>query len=675
MRVFGNPVCLLAVLPLALFGCADLSSPDERSTAAAIDTYVPHQGRLLLGFKNPDGRIFNFANSSHPQTRVRAQGELYDGSVGGTAYNGLTFSSTDGTQLRINGVIAPVTPDDTWQYILEQQPPNTTIWEPACDAPIPLFPLDAPLPDPVPAVAMTGVWLGPLYWNLSSYVTLACKSGVAAKCVGWGFPVDRPWPHVTKGGLIHWAIGGDLMEACTRMARADYCANGMPNTLDGTPIQIDNVYDGLQSHESMELEAAWNGKAISDGAGPVNIPVVCLSKRRWSTLPLGGNCPLQLPDPRVNVKAKFCEDLDMEAKGALLYSSSSYMDAGLYTYTDLARQLRLTTASLLPQSNSVLPAWTFSPPPAGVPFPVAGQPVLFEASIFAAALPVTIPGANLVKLFSYRCENDLITTTSDLTGQGCSPITVEGFVYPRNTAGRASLRRWVNPATKRSYTTAISPTTMMASGWNLVETIGGVLRAAIDVNIRWTSLAGYSYAIDAQTAAGGWITSCIDSATIGAATQFAYHGTCVGSGNAALNHTDIIAFRVVATRASFPTYTSDPQPYDGFSSDVYVPLSGPHSLLTAVEIRWADLGADMVYSIDLLPLDGDWVKCADPALLGDSTSYVHTGRCWTSGASVTASKIRAIRVCAFVRGKDTPDTCGEAKFSGTVPTVVVKVKT
>ncbi|MEO7729665.1 MAG: hypothetical protein ABIY55_01745, partial [Kofleriaceae bacterium] len=363
---------------------------------------------------------------------------------------------------------------------------------------------------------------------------------------------------------------------------------------------------------------------------------------------------------------------DMEAKGALLYSSSSYMDAGLYTYTDPASQLRLTTASLVPQARGLLPAWTISPQPAGVPFPVAGQPVQFEATIFAAALPVTIPEIELVKLFSYRCAEDLITTTSQVTEPGCTKLLHEGFVYPRNAAGRAPLRRWFNPGVKRSYTTAISPTTMLAGGWNLVETMGGVIRAAIDVNVRWSSVPGYSYAIDAQTAAGAWITSCIDSATIGTATSFAYHGICVGSSNYALNHADIIAFRVVATQTSGPTYTSDPQLYNGFASDVYIPLTAPNSLLTAVEIRWAGVSA-AGFSIDVRGPSGDWLPCVGTAALGDSTSYLHTGLCWTSGAHAPASKIREIRLCAYALGEPKPKACSEVKYAGTAPIVDIKL--
>lgn len=673
-RVSRHPAPWLLLLLVAPLGCADPGdAPDERTVTAEIGTWVPQQGRLILGFKNPDGRIFDFSTSSHPQTRVRAQGELFDGTVGGTAYDGLKFASTDGTQLRINGVTPPATSADRWEYVVEQMPAGSTTWQPACEAPQPLVPLFIPLPDPVPAIAMPGVWVGPLYWNLSSYITLSCKTGVAAKCAGWGFPVDSTWPHVTHGGLIHWASGGDMMETCTRMARADYCANGMPNTLDGTPIEIDTVFDGLHSHEDMAFEAAWNGKAIADGSPATNIPVVCLSKRRWSTLPLGGNCPAQVPDPRVNPKAKFCEDIDMEAKGALLYSSSSYMDAGLYSYNDPTSRLYLTTANLLPQSQGVLPVWSFSPQP-NVPFPAANQPTRFEASIFAAALPITIPEVNLVKLMSYRCENDLVTTTPDLVDAHCEQMVHEGYVYPRNAPGRAQLRRWTTPNTKHSYTTTISPTTMMANGWNLVETIGGVLRAAIDVNVRWSALSGYSYSIDAQTAAGGWITSCIDAATIGTASSFAYHGSCVGNNNTALNHADIIAFRVVATSSGNPTVTSDPQSYDGFSSDVYVPLTAPHSVLTAVEVRWTDLGPNTVYSLQLGTSGSEMLKCADSKLLGDSTSYVHTGRCWTAGANLPASKIRLGKLCAYQRDTGSVQTCAEVKLTGTTPIVNVNLK-
>src|SRR3954468_6360397 len=100
-RGFLHSVSLFAVLLPAQVGCLDSEAPGEHTLVSEIDTFVPHQGRLILGFKNPDGRILSFATSSHPQTRVRAQGELFDSAslVGGLAYTGVTFSTTDGAQL------------------------------------------------------------------------------------------------------------------------------------------------------------------------------------------------------------------------------------------------------------------------------------------------------------------------------------------------------------------------------------------------------------------------------------------------------------------------------------------------------------------------------------------------------------------------------------------------
>jgi hypothetical protein len=673
--MFWNPVSLFALLLGASLGCADGGTPTEGTLVEAIDTYVPQQGRLLLGFKNPDVRIFSFAGSL-PATRV-VNGQLVAGAISGTGFTGVKFTGDGGlgpTDMRIAQVIPPDETDNRWQYVLEQRIPNTTTWEPACDAPLELVPPVEPQFNPPRAVAMPGLWFGPFYWVQSSFVTFACKTGVVAKCDGWGFPVTKVWPNVTKHGLTTFATGADLMQACSRMGRADYCAAGMPNTLDGTPIQIDNVFTGLQSHEGFTFEAAWAGKAINDRV-PQPLQAICLTKLRWSTMPLGGNCPLVLPDPRVDAKGKFCEDIspiDLERKGALLYSSSSYMDAGLYTYTDPDTKLRLTTASLLPRVQGELPEWQIAPP-ADVHFPVAGQPVRFEATIFARALPVSIPDVNLAKLFSYRCDNDLITTTTAVTDQGCNQIAMEGHVYPPGTAGRAPLRRWYNPSIKHSYTTAISPTTMMADGWNLVEVVGGVLRASIDVNLRWSSLPGYSYTVDAQTGAGGWITSCIDSAHIGSSTSFAYRGVCVGSANMRLNHSDIIAFRVTYTRSGFPTLVAT-QAYDGFSSDAYIALDAPDSLTTAVAVSWSDLGGGTTYAVDVRVGGGDWLRCADNNLLGSSTSYLHTGHCWSANASAQTHKISELRVCAFDPGKTEERMCIEAKYDGHAPTAALLIK-
>jgi hypothetical protein len=673
-RLFCNPVSLLAILIAAPLGCADSGEANERSLSAAIETFVPHQGRLLLGFKNPDIRVFSFANTV-PSTKA-VNGQLVASGLAGTAFTGVTFSGTDGlttADMRIAQVIPPTQAEPRWQYVIEQRIPNTASWEPACDSPTPLIPSEEPQHDPPRALAMSGLWFGPLYWVQPSFVTFACETGVVAKCNGWGFPVDKQWPHVTKHGLTTFASGADIMQACSRMARADYCAGGMPNTLDGTPIQIDDVFKGVQPHDGFTFEAAWPGKAIHDSS-PRPLPAICLTKLRWSTLPLGGNCPLLVPDPRVDSKGTFCDDmtpLDIERQGALLYSSSSFIDAGLYTYTDPATKLHLTTASLLPRKNGEPAEWQLPQPPA-INFPTPGQPVRFEATIFAPALPASIPDDGLRKLISYHCESDLITTTSEVRDPSCKEIALEGYVYPPNAPGRAPLRRWFNPALKSSTTTTASPTTMMADGWKLAEVVGGVLRAGVEVNLRWSELVGYSYAVEAQTAAGAFM-KCIDSAQIGSSPGFLYRGVCVGNANFPLNHADILAFRVTYTRPGFPTLVAT-EAYDGFSRDAYVTLEAPDAQTTAINVAWKDLGEGLHYAVDTRLADGEWLRCADTDLVANGTSYVHTGRCWSPGVDLAPRKIIGLRVCAIDPDNGTEHACVETEYDGRASRVAFAIK-
>ncbi len=85
-------------------------------------------------------------------------------------------------------------------------------------------------------------------------LTYACMDGVIAKCVSWGY--------------APWDVGPELHQTCTRLARADYCGDGHPWTMNGTVI---DVYDRLGVQEpisdpEMSFEAAWG----EDGALCVN---------------------------------------------------------------------------------------------------------------------------------------------------------------------------------------------------------------------------------------------------------------------------------------------------------------------------------------------------------------------------------------------------------------------
>jgi hypothetical protein len=118
--------------------------------------------------------------------------------------------------------------------------------------------------------------------------TFSCTSGVIAKCVRWGY---KPWKSVNGVSLAPYH------QACTRMARADYCGDGQSHTVNGTSI---NLYDplGIQvqaPNDGMTFEASWT----PDGA-------YCVSKQRWygqdpSLYPTGDvfarDCPKKLTNP------------------------------------------------------------------------------------------------------------------------------------------------------------------------------------------------------------------------------------------------------------------------------------------------------------------------------------------------------------------------------------------
>ncbi len=92
--------------------------------------------------------------------------------------------------------------------------------------------------------------------------TFSCTTGVIAKCVTWGY---KPWLS---------SEASDMHQTCTRLARADYCGNGVAHTENGTRIDVLDV-EGIQLQASkpgeMTFEAAWG----PDGA-------VCVNQTRYA---------------------------------------------------------------------------------------------------------------------------------------------------------------------------------------------------------------------------------------------------------------------------------------------------------------------------------------------------------------------------------------------------------
>jgi hypothetical protein len=173
----------------------------------------------------------------------------------------------------------PTATGHTFLYTLEQWVGDSASWQPAC-------PADAD--GRSVAIPLAAVWDEHGDRSESSAMfTFGCTTGVIAKCYRWGY---RPW--VTGYGDLtetHWA--------CTRMARADYCGNGVPHTRNGTAI---NMWDtlpapgpiqrraGLVPALGMLFEAGWD----TSGA-------VCLSRARW-LLDDGGLLASACPDHLVS---------------------------------------------------------------------------------------------------------------------------------------------------------------------------------------------------------------------------------------------------------------------------------------------------------------------------------------------------------------------------------------
>jgi hypothetical protein len=163
--------------------------------------------------------------------------------------------------LRIDNIAqSPIQPD-IYLYDLSYREKTSDVWLPYCGSP--------------------GVTALPLenYWDQQSgdridddnVITFACSNAVLAKCALWGY---RPWATADscegkkKKEVCSEISLQDHHQACTRMARADYCGDGHAATVDGTLIDIwDGLQDPMQTpFTDWPVEAEWG----PDGATCLN---------------------------------------------------------------------------------------------------------------------------------------------------------------------------------------------------------------------------------------------------------------------------------------------------------------------------------------------------------------------------------------------------------------------
>jgi len=154
--------------------------------------------------------------------------------------------------VRIDDMTLDPNYDDVFLYDLSYRSKLRGDWKSPCADGLPVIPLNN-------------------YWDLETgdridnpkAITFACTNAVLAKCVEWGY---RPWAEATrckdfeKDKHCYDISLKDYHQACTRMTRADYCGDGKPWTVAGTPIDIwDHLSPQIETPATdWAIEAEWN---------------------------------------------------------------------------------------------------------------------------------------------------------------------------------------------------------------------------------------------------------------------------------------------------------------------------------------------------------------------------------------------------------------------------------
>jgi ADYC domain len=239
-----------------------------------------------------------------------------DKGIVGTVLQG---TASDGKPVEVAICGAEPSPEDpgmVW-YRIEAWNAVAQEWENPCVA-------LAHVPDPR-ALAVSGVWDAKgAHQKAPDKLTFACENGAISKCIQWGY---KPWASRDGQSLA------SLHQACTRMARADYCGDGRSHTHENTAI---DMYDRLgviarttESSAEWDLsrasfEAAWAPDGATclartrDGRALETVLKECPTRfRAGAALDLGkgDRCAVQRPD--VNPSSALLRNQSYEApKGA-----------------------------------------------------------------------------------------------------------------------------------------------------------------------------------------------------------------------------------------------------------------------------------------------------------------------------------------------------------------------
>jgi hypothetical protein len=293
---------LLAVISLSM-GTPVLASPPRPKAlrpppcqGSSLERSGTHQGTLLWGTKEEVKLVSVSLSGARLRGKELSPLRLEEGRLMTTTsareFVGavLQGKTLDGTSLEV--ALCGAEPDardsSVERYRLEVWRATSQTWEDPCIA------TGGRVTGR--ALAVSGVWnASGASGAVEGQFTFACEAGTIAKCVDWGY---KPWSE--KDGQSLTA----LHQACTRMARADYCGNGKSHTSDGVLI---DVYDDYKVMTRMTesgggwdvsrgaFEAAWNPEGatclshLRDGKAVETVMQECPGRFQWAEKDLGGD--------------------------------------------------------------------------------------------------------------------------------------------------------------------------------------------------------------------------------------------------------------------------------------------------------------------------------------------------------------------------------------------------
>jgi len=307
----------------------DPAPPSTTPAAAAGDT---DQSRWLLGmtvdFLAGDDATHHFSSTTSGRTATNAlvtvsfngNGQLGAVDASGTLHVGLDpyfagmrLAAAGTSEVRISPTAQT---GSITSYTLEYRPSSTATWVNLCGT--------------GGARVLAGRFdRSGHHEATANRLSWSCTDGVGAKCMLWGYPAGG------TGGSSQWLAH----QACTRMGRGDYCADGTPHTRTGTSIEIfDGLGLGTPPPTSLRNLTTWPPPPADyyfEAAWRPDLPALCLSRMRWHSIPLGAQCGGSMPDPRQTSTAMYCDQqstTDLLSHGAVIFNNSHVNDLALETW-------------------------------------------------------------------------------------------------------------------------------------------------------------------------------------------------------------------------------------------------------------------------------------------------------------------------------------------------------